>query len=101
MKDENEEAPAFAAEAEWCEVRAKIRGRSKVLDLGSITIPSLWIENLAFGGRGFSITFAAETGLVLEKGATIRIQIGRLSESEEGAIPPFDPPYAANGQIGE
>lgn len=79
---------------EWCEVRAKMRGKNSVLDLGAITVPAEWVENLAFAGVGFSVTFALPVGMVLEAGATVRIEVGQVKDQAGGGEPPFDPPYA-------
>ncbi len=101
---ENQDSGAAGAEPfapEWCEVRAKLRGKNTVLDLGGITVPADWVENLAFSGTGFVVTFALPVGMVLDAGASVRIEVGQVKGQAAGGEPPFDPPYAMNARVSE
>lgn len=110
----SEEMEGAAAEAKYLPVRVTLALENGKMEEQRTSVPWDWVDELAFGGKGFLVTFRllpalekleSAKGIKGKKkpvladyaGAIVQVSFGEVSEAALGQEPPFDPPYIGKG----
>ena len=106
----SEEMEGAAVSENYLPVKVTIMLKNGKMGEQAASVPSAWLDDLAFGGKGFVVTFRLLQSLEkLENakgikgkkkpvladysGAIVQVSFGEVSGAALGQDPPFDPPY--------
>lgn len=107
----SEEMEGSAVSEKYLPVKVLVALKNGNMEERSVSVPCSWVDDLAFSGRGFTVTFrllAAVEKLVNAKGikgrkkiavadyagAIVQVSFGEVSAASLDSHPPFEPPYS-------